>query len=105
MRINFDEDKMAYIGMMADKLDISIPELCLKALHIVDTVQLCANQGIKAVFLEEDDQLEFTDLFDIFSSDGPEVGADGPETADHPVRIGPVDPADGADGAAVNSGF
>ena len=119
MRINFTEDQMTYIGEMADRLDISIPDLCLKALHIVDTIQLCDAQGIKAVFLEDEEQLEFIDLFDVFPSDAseeesddPAVGADssdtpeeeadgtdpviptactGTENTEHSVRTGPVD--------------
>lgn len=87
MRINFTEEKMTYIGQLADKLDISIPDLIMKALHMVDTIQLCADQNIKAVFIEEGEQLEFKDLFEVFPSSGNDqqaVGADGSlETDNH----------------------
>lgn len=77
MRINFDTDKMTHIGTMADKLDIPIPELIKRALHIVDTLQLCDAQNIKAVFIEEGEQLAFEDLFEVFPSSGNDQQAAG----------------------------
>ncbi len=89
MRINLPEEQLTYIGEIADKLDISIPELCKRAIHIVDTIQLCEAQGIKAVFIEEEEHLEFKDLFNkIYPADGNNTPVEG-ATA---VQTGPVDP-------------
>lgn len=87
MRINLPDDKMAYIAELSDKLDISVSELIKRATHIVDTLQLCDAQGIKAVFLEEDEQLEFKDLFDVFIT-SPTDGQPG-ETTGHTESVDP----------------
>ena len=104
MRINFTDEKMEYIGCLADALDISIPDLIMKALHIVDTIQLCDAQDIKAVFLEDDEPMDFKDLFEVFpiANNAPAEGETAlpcptpipsPPSSDGPpgITTGPVD--------------